>query len=90
VAGAFQSNGRGAIGIVGILLATLAAATLLYHTVHIAYREPRPGATAVRLSFATAASIIAPLVLLVWISAAPPAMFDDTLSGAVDILEARQ
>jgi hydrogenase-4 component F len=88
VSGAFQSNGRGAIGVAGVLLATLAAATLLYHTIHIAYREPRPG-TAAQLSVATAASIVAPLMLLLWISVAPPAMFTDTLNHAVDILRAQ-
>jgi hydrogenase-4 component F len=89
VTGAFQANGRGAIGVVGILLATLAAATLLYHTIHIAYREPRPGTIATRLSLPTAASIVVPLVLLLWISVAPPAMFTDTLNQAVDVLRAQ-
>lgn len=89
VSGAFQSNGRGAVGVVGVLLATLAAATLLYHTIHIAYREPLPGTTATRLSLPTAASIVAPLVLLLWISVAPPAMFTDTLNHAVDVLRAQ-
>jgi hydrogenase-4 component F len=89
VSGAFQSHDRGAIGVAGILLATLAAATLLYHTIHIAYREPRPGTTATRLSVPTAASIVAPLVLLLWVSVAPPPIFTDTLNHAVDVLRAQ-
>lgn len=88
VAGAFESHGRGAIGVAGVLLATLAAAALLYQTIRIAYREPQPGVTATPLSMPTVLSIAAPLTLLLWISVAPPDVFTDTLDSAVEVLRA--
>jgi hydrogenase-4 component F len=84
------ANGRGSIGVVGILLVTLAAASLLYHTITAAYHEPRPNATAHRASIAAAVSVLAPLVLLLWVSVAPPARFNRALDDAVAVLEARR
>jgi hydrogenase-4 component F len=89
VSGSF-ANGRAAIGVIGILLVTLAAASLLYHTVTAAYHEPRPKATAHGTSIAAAFSVLAPLALLLWVSVAPPARFDQALEDAVAVLEARR
>jgi hydrogenase-4 component F len=89
VSGSF-ANGRGTIGVVGILLVTLAAASLLYHTITAAYHEPRPNATAHTTSIAAAVSVLAPLVLLLWISVAPPARFNRALNDAVAVLEERR
>lgn len=87
VSGSF-ANGRAAIGVIAILLVTLAAASLLYHTIAAAYHEPRPNATARGVSIATALSVLAPLALLLWVSVAPPARFNRALDDAVAVLEA--
>ena len=79
-----------AIGVVGILLVALAAASLLYHTITAAYHEPRPNATAHGTSIAAALSVLAPLALLLWVSVAPPARFDRALDDAVAVLEAQR
>lgn len=86
MSGAF-STGQGAIGVAGIFFVALAAASLLYHVVGVAYSEPRSGSTARAASPAFAVSVIAPLAVLVWISIAPPDRFEDTLRAAVVILE---
>ena len=88
VAGSF-ANGRAVIGIVGILLVTLAAASLLYHTIQVAYHEPRPNTPVRRLTATAALSIVAPLALLLWISVAPPRGVRTALEGAVAVLENR-
>jgi hydrogenase-4 component F len=87
VSGSF-ANGRAIIGVVGILLVTLAAASLLYHTITAAYHEPRPNATAHGTSIAAAVSVLAPLALLLWVSVAPPERFNRALDDAVGVLEA--
>jgi hydrogenase-4 component F len=89
VSGSF-ANGRAIIGVVGILLVALAAASLLYHTITAAYHEPRPNATAHGTSVAAAVSVFAPLVLLLWVSVAPPVRFNRALDDAVAVLEARR
>jgi len=89
VSGSF-ANGRAVIGVVGILLVTLAAASLLYHTITAAYHEPRPNATVHGTSIAAALSVLAPLALLLWVSVAPPARFNRALDEAVAVLEARR
>ena len=90
VSGAF-ANGRGTIGVVAILLIALAAASLLYHTISAAYHEPRHNvAPEGPISVATALSILAPLVLLLWVSVAPPARFNRALESAVAVLEERR
>jgi hydrogenase-4 component F len=87
VSGSF-ANGRAAVGVIGILLVTLAAASLLYHMITAAYHEPRPNATARGVSIATGLSVLVPLVLLLWVSVAPPARFNRALDDAVSVLEA--
>jgi hydrogenase-4 component F len=87
VSGSFAS-GRAVIGVIGILLVTLAAASLLYHTITAAYHEPRPNATTHGTSIATAVSVLAPLALLLWVSVAPPERFNRALDDAVAVLEA--
>jgi hydrogenase-4 component F len=89
VSGSF-ANGRAVIGVVGILLVALAAASLLYHTITAAYHEPRPNAIAHGSSAAAALSVFAPLALLLWVSVAPPARFNRALDDAVAVLEARR
>lgn len=89
VSGAF-ANGRAAIGVVGVLLVTLAAASLLYHTITAAYREPRPNVEVRRISVASTLSIALPLAILLWVSVVPPARFNRALNGAVTVLEARR
>jgi len=89
VSGSF-ANGRAVIGVVGILLVALAAASLLYHTITAAYHEPRPNATAHSASVAAALSVFVPLCLLLWVSVAPPARFNRALDDAVAVLEARR
>jgi len=86
VSGAFD-NGRGAVGVVGVVFITLAAISLLYHSVEIAYREPAARATVRRMSLPTALSILAPLALLAWISVAPPHSFVESLDHAAAVLE---
>lgn len=86
VSGSF-ANGRAIIGVVGILLVTLAAASLLYHTITAAYHEPRPNATTHGTSIAAAVSVLAPLALLLWVSVAPPERFNRALDDAVAVLE---
>jgi len=86
VSGAFES-GRGAVGVVGVAFIVLAAISLLYHSIEIAYREPRPGASVRALSASAALSVFVPLVLLAWISVAPPDGFVDSLDHAVLVLE---
>ena len=88
VAGSFAHD-RAVIGVVGILLVALAGATLLYHTVQIAYREPRAGTRVRRLTPTATFSIVAPLVLLLWVSVAPPQQFRTALDDAVAVLEGR-
>ncbi len=89
LSGAF-ANGRAAIGVAGILLVTLAAGSLLYHTITAAYREPRPNAPVHGTSIAAALSVLTPLVLLLWVSVAPPERFERALNDAVAILEERR
>jgi hydrogenase-4 component F len=89
VAGSF-ANGRAAIGVVGILLVTLAAASLLYHTITAAYHEPRPNATVHSTSITAALSVVVPLALLLWVSVAPPERFNRALDEAVAVLEAHR
>jgi hydrogenase-4 component F len=91
VSGSF-ANGRAAIGVVGILLIALAAASLLYHTISTAYHEPRPNAkrSGSAMSIAAATSVLAPLVLLLWVSVAPPERFNRALDDAVAVLEERR
>jgi len=89
VSGSF-ANGRAIIGVAGILLVTLAAASLLYHTITAAFHEPRPNATPHRTSVTAAVSVLMPLVLLLWVSVAPPARFNRALDEAVAVLEARR
>lgn len=86
VAGSFADD-RAVIGVVGILLVALAGATLLYHTVQIAYREPRAGTAVRRLTPTATFSIVAPLALLLWVSVAPPQQFRTALDDAVAVLE---
>ncbi len=83
------ATGRAVVGVVGVLLVTLAAASLLYHVISAAYREPRPDAVVQRLSLTSTFSVVAPLALLLWVSVAPPEWFERTLENAVSILEAR-
>jgi len=85
VSGSF-SSGQALIGVIGLLLIALAAASLLYHTVHVAYGEPRPGKTAPRLRGATLLSVSIPLLLLLLVSIAPPAAFDSALRDAASII----
>lgn len=89
VAGAFQ-NGRGAVAIVAAIFITLAAISLLYHSVEIAYRQAGVKATVHRISAPVAASVLLPLALLVWISVAPPDVFVASLDRAVVVLEGGQ
>jgi hydrogenase-4 component F len=91
VSGSF-ANGRAAIGVVGILLIALAAASLLYHTISTAYHEPRPNAkrSDAAMSIAAATSVLAPLALLLWVSVAPPERFTRALEDAVAVLEERR
>ena len=86
VSGAF-GTGRGTVGVVGAVFITLAAISLLYHSIEVAYREPRPGAAVRSLSASTTLSVFAPLLLLAWISIAPPDAFVDSLEHAVLVLE---
>jgi len=86
VSGAFAS-GRGTIGVLGAVFITLAAISLLYHSIEVAYGEPRPGAPVRRLSASTALSVFAPLLLLSWISIAPPSSFVHSIDHAVLVLE---
>lgn len=90
VAGSFAS-GRAVIGVVAIVLIALAAASLIYHTVSAAYREPRQNVPpAGPVSVATTLSILAPLALLLWVSVAPPERFNRALESAVAVLEERR
>jgi len=82
-------SGSGVVGATGVLLATLAAAALLYHLITVAYREPRPSAEPAPVSVSFMLSVAAPLALLLWLSVAPPAAFERILNHAVDILEAK-
>ncbi|HLF79910.1 MAG TPA: hydrogenase 4 subunit F [Dehalococcoidia bacterium] len=86
VAGAF-SGGQAVIGVAGILFITFAAASLLYHVVGTAYGEPRPTIKRQTNSSALMLSVIAPLVILLWISVAPPQRFEQTMEDAVTIVE---
>ncbi len=86
VSGAF-GNGKGVVAVAGILFVTLAAISILYHIVEIGYREPRPGTAVRSLSASTILSVFAPLLLLAWISIAPPNAFVDSLEDAVLVLE---
>ncbi len=87
VSGAF-ANDRAWVGVAGVLLIALAAGAMLYHVVTIAYREPRPNAVVRKGSLASAASIVIPVVILLWVSIAPPERFERTIDDAVAILEA--
>jgi hydrogenase-4 component F len=87
VSGAFASE-RAAIGVVGILLVTLAAASLLYHIITAVYGEPRPNAVAHTTSLASMTSVVIPLALLLWVSVAPPGRFERIINDAVAILGA--
>lgn len=89
VAGAFQ-NGRGAVAVVAAILITLAAISLLYHSVEIAYRQAGLKATVHHISAPVAASVLLPLALLIWISVAPPHVFVASLDRAVVVLEGGQ
>lgn len=91
VSGSF-ANGRAAIGVAGILLIALAAASLLYHTISTAYHEPRPNAkrSVGSMSLAAGTSVLAPLALLLWVSIAPPERFNRALEDAVAVLEERR
>ncbi len=89
VSGAFQV-GRGPIAVVAALLITLAAISLLYHSIEITYRQSGPRAPVHRISAPVAVSVLLPLALLVWISVAPPHVFVDSLNHAVFVLEGRQ
>ncbi len=87
VAGSFAS-GRATIGVIGILLVTLAAASLLHHVITSVYHEPRRDVVARRMSAASALSIGVPLAILLWVSVLPPARFQRAIDGAVNVLEA--
>jgi hydrogenase-4 component F len=87
VSGAFASE-RAAIGVVGILLVTLAAASLLYHIITAVYGAPRPNAVAHTTSLASMTSVVIPLALLLWVSVAPPGRFERIINDAVAILGA--
>jgi hydrogenase-4 component F len=89
VAGAFQ-NGRGMVAVVAAVFITLAAISLLYHSVEVAYRQPGPKATIHRISAPVAVSVLLPLAVLVWISVVPPHAFVESLNRAVVILEGVQ
>ena len=88
VSGAFQ-NGRGVVAVVGAVFITLAAISLLSHSVEIAYRPADPRATAHQMTAGVALSVLLPLLLLGWISVAPPHAFVESLNRAVLILEGR-
>ena len=87
VAGSF-ANGRATIGVIGILLVTLAAASLLHHVITSVYHEPRRETEARPMSAASALSIGVPLAILLWVSVLPPARFHRAIEGAVAVLEA--
>jgi hydrogenase-4 component F len=88
VTGSF-ARGHALVGVVGIVLIALAAASLLYHTVQVVYKEPGARARARDFAASGALSIAIPLALLVWISVAPPDRFEQALDQAVGVLEAR-
>ncbi len=83
------SSGRALIGVAGLLLVALAAASLLYHTVQLAYGQPRAGRSVPRPSAATLLSVSLPLVLLLVVSIAPPPEVRNALRDAATILEGR-
>jgi hydrogenase-4 component F len=86
LAGSFTA-GHAVIGVGGLLLIALAAASLLYHTVQVSYGQPRPGKTVPRPSAAALLSVSLPLLLLLFISVAPPAEFESALRDAATVIE---
>jgi hydrogenase-4 component F len=86
ISGAFLSD-HAIIGVGGLLLIALAAASLLYHTVQVSYGQPRAGRQAPQLGAAAVLSISLPLILLLLISVAPPAEFKSALSDAAAVIE---
>jgi hydrogenase-4 component F len=86
VSGSFAS-GQALIGVGGLLLIALAASSLLYHTVQVCYGQPRSGKQALRLNLTAVLSASLPLVLLLFISIAPPAEFKTALSDAAAVIE---
>jgi len=85
IAGSFTA-GHGLIGVAGLLLIALAAASLLYHIVQVAYGQPRPGKTIAAPGAATLLSISVPLVILVVLSIAPPGDFESALRDAATVI----
>jgi hydrogenase-4 component F len=83
------SRGHALIGIGGLLLVALAAASLLYHTVQVAYGQPRPGKSLPRPGPTAFVSVSLPLLLLLVVSVAPPAEFSDALRDAATVLAGR-
>jgi hydrogenase-4 component F len=88
IAGGFD-QGRGLIAIIGVLFIALAAASLLYHTIGVAYRSPSPRAAKQPLSLSAFLSVALPLALLLWLSVGPPPQFRDALNEAVAVLAPR-
>jgi hydrogenase-4 component F len=86
MAGSF-SAGHGLIGAAGLLLVALAAGSMFYHIVQVAYGQPRPGKLVRSPGPATMFSISLPLVLLLLISVAPPAEFESALRDAAAVIE---
>ncbi len=89
ISGAF-ANDRAWVGVAGVLLIAVAAGAMLYHVVTIAYREPRPNAVMRKGSLASAASMVIPVIVLLWVSIAPPERLERTIEDAVAILEAQR
>ncbi|HLF75864.1 MAG TPA: hydrogenase 4 subunit F [Dehalococcoidia bacterium] len=86
VSGSFTA-GHALIGVAGLLLIALAAASILYHTVQVSYGQPRAGQSVPRLGAAALLSVALPLVLLLFISVAPPAEFESALRDAATVIE---
>jgi len=86
LSGSFTA-GHALIGVSGLLLIALAAASLLYHTVQVSYGQPRPGKSVPRPSAAAVLSVSLPLLLLLFISIAPPAEFESALRDAATVIE---
>jgi len=85
ISGSF-SAGHAAIGVAGLLLIALAAASLLYHTVQVAYGQPRAGRSVPRPGAAALLSISLPLVLLLLVSVDPPNEFEAALRDAATVI----
>jgi hydrogenase-4 component F len=86
LSGAFDQE-RGAIAVVGMALAALAAAALLFQVVGTSYAHRRGGRAVGKVPALALGTAFAPLLLATWIAVAPPPPVRDLLTDAAAVME---